>query len=479
MPHTTQNELKEKYAPVRRVLVSVLIANIAVTIVKITLGFATGALAVVADGFHSLVDSSSNLIGLAAIRLAGRPADRTYPYGYSRYETMGTLAIGGMLIVAAYEVTEAIISRISSGVSPQLTPLTFWLIVLTFPVNLVVYLLERRAGERLQSDVLLADASHTRTDLFVTLSVVAGMLGVNLGWAWLDLVIAAGVVLMIIRASYQILRGAASTLADHIVTDPKEVEKIALGVPGVIFVHQVRSRGAPGTGFVDLHVKVPSGMSTEQGHAIASEVERRVREELPEVAEALVHIEPAKDRPSLMDRIRYDLRQIADGMGLSFHDLHVHSEDDGSYSVELHLEMRSDISLGEAHEMADEFEARVAAQASRPFKLIAHLEPIPDQVLYPEPDTKPELRQDIRDQILARTGENRLRDFQTYRLGQRVGVAAAVTAPASSSLADAHQLSETIERELLNHFPEIHRVTVHVEPEETVVRDPGQGEPAE
>ena len=471
MSQLSQNDLKEKYAPVRRVLLTVLVANIAVTIVKIGLGFVTGALAVVADGFHSLVDSSSNLIGLAAIRLAERPADKTHPYGYSRYETMGTLAIGGMLIVAAYEVTEAIISRLTSGVTPEFTPLTFWLIVLTFPVNLVVFLLERRAGRRLNSDVLLADASHTRTDLFVTLSVIASMLGVTLGWEWLDLLIAAGVVVMIVRAAFDILRRAASTLADHIVTDPKEVERIALTVPGVVFVHQIRSRGAPGAGFVDLHVKVHSGMSTEMGHAIASEVERRLRQELPEVSEAMVHIEPAKDRPSLMDRIRYDLRQIADGMGLAFHDLHVHAEDDGSYCVELHLEMPSNISLGEAHEMADAFEARVAAQATRPFKLIAHLEPIPGQVLYPDPDTPPELRKEIQDMILKRMGAESLRELSTYRLGQRIGVAAAVTAPASSSLAEAHQLTETIERELLNAFPEIHRVTVHVEPEEL-----GEGE---
>jgi cation diffusion facilitator family transporter len=448
------------------VLLAVLLANIVVTIVKIFLGLVTGALAVVADGFHSLVDSSSNLIGLAAIRFAEKPADKSHPYGYSRYETMGTLAIGGMLIIAAYEVTGAIISRFSSGEVPEFTPLTFWLVVLTLPVNLTVYLLERQAGKKLNSDVLLADASHTRTDLFVTLSVVAAMLGVNLGWAWLDLLIAAIVVVMIVRAAFDILRRAATTLADHIVIDPVEIERIALSVQGVLVAHQIRSRGSSGAGFVDLHVKVHSGMSTEMAHAIASEVERRLREELPEVAEALVHIEPAKERPSLMERIRYDLRQIADGMSLSFHDLHVHAEDDGSFTVELHLEMPSGISLGEGHKLADEFEERVSAQASRPFRLIAHLEPIPDQVLYPDPDTSPELRQKIHELILSRTGKDKLREFQTYRLGQRVGVVAIVTAPESSSLAEAHNLSETIERELLNEFSEVHRVIVHVEPEE-------------
>lgn len=465
-PSATDRQRQAHYAPVRRVLWAVLAANLAITAVKITLGLMTGALAVVADGFHSLVDSSSNLIGLAAIRLAERPADRGHPYGYSRYETIGTLVIGGMLIVAGYEVSRAIIERLLSGESPALTPLTFWLVILTWPVNLVIYLLENRAGRRLESQVLLADAAHTRTDLFVTLSVIASLIAVQLGWPWFDLLIASFVVVMIVRAALGILRSAASSLTDRIVVDPEQVEELVLAVPGVRAVHHIRSRGAPGYGFVDMHVKVHAGMSTDQAHAIASEVERRLQASLPGVADALVHIEPASQSPTLMERIRYDLRQIADGMGLGFHDLHVHAEDDGSYTVEVHLEMHPDISIREAHALADEFEARVAAQASRPFKLIAHLEPVPDQVLYTDPVNAPELRAELERLVADRSPGSRLVDFQTYRLGQRLGAAAVITVSPDDSLSGSHALSEYIERAMLNSFPDLHRLTVHVEPED-------------
>jgi cation diffusion facilitator family transporter len=280
------------YEGVRRVLWRVLAANLAVTILKIILGIATGALAVVADGFHSLVDTSSNLIGLAAIRLADRPADRRYPYGYQRYETIGALAIGIMLLAAAWEIGGAIISRLSDGAAPQLDLVTLVLFALTFPVNLALVVLETRAGRRLNSEILLADAKHTQTDLFVTLSVLFSLVGVWLGLPWLDTVVASVVVLLILRASFQILRNTASWLTDAGFVDPDQVEVIASGVPGVLYVHRVRSRGTPDTGFIDLHVKVHPGMSTAQAHAIASEVENQIKTELTGVAEVLVHIEP-------------------------------------------------------------------------------------------------------------------------------------------------------------------------------------------
>ena len=93
----TQNR-DQNLKSVHRILWWVLVANLTITIIKITLGVVTGALAVVADGFHSLVDTSSNLIGISAIRLASRPADDQHPYGYKRYETIGALAIGGLLL---------------------------------------------------------------------------------------------------------------------------------------------------------------------------------------------------------------------------------------------------------------------------------------------------------------------------------------------------------------------------------------------
>jgi cation diffusion facilitator family transporter len=457
---------RSRYPQVRRVLGAVLAANLIVSAAKLMLGFITGALAVLADGFHSLVDSSSNLIGLAAIRLAARPPDERHPYGYRKYETIGALAIGGLLLVAAYEIAKSIVERLGSGQAPLVSPLTFWLIALTLPVNLVIYLLERRAGRRLASEILLADAEHTRTDLYITASVIAGLAGTWLGWGWLDLLVAAVVIVFILRAAYRILRESAGWLTDAVVADAERVDEITRGVPGVAYVHHIRSRGTPASAFVDLHVKVDPGMSTEQAHAIASEVETRLRRDMPVVVDALVHIEPARQpQASLMERIAYDLRQIADGMALGIHDLHVQADGQGGYLVELHLEMRGSLSLGEAHALADEFERRVREIAARPVRLITHLEPIPDTVLPPDPAVPPELHDAIRRVITDLIGSRAILELQTHRHPAGISVAARVCLPPRLSLNEAHNAAEQIERALLTQFPRVHRVTVHMEPE--------------
>ncbi len=460
------HDREQSYAEARKVLVIVLVANLLVTTGKLVLGFATGALAVVADGFHSLVDSSSNLVGLAAIRLAHRPADERHPYGYYRYETVGALAIGGMLLVAAYEIAKSILERFGSGHTPNLSPLTFSLIALTLPVNFIIYTLEKRAGKRLGSEILLADAEHTRVDLVVTISVIGGLAGVWLGWLWLDSLVAGMVVVFILRAAYGILRNSTAWLTDAVAADNDSVARIAAEVPGVLAVHHIRSRGTPASAFVDLHVKVDPGMSTEQAHAVATEVENRLRSEAGNIQDALVHIEPAQlPEAPLIDRIGYDLRQIADGMGLGIHDLHVQAEPDGGHLVELHLEIRGSLSLGAAHAIADDFEGRVAAIATKPVRLITHLEPIPDDVLAPELSVAPEIAERIRGAVAAQAGGGEVLEMHLGQHPAGISVAARICLSSDISLDAAHNIAEQLERSLLVNFPEIHRVTVHMEPQ--------------
>lgn len=459
------NNRDQQYKSVRRILWVVLIANLVITIIKITLGMVTGALAIVSDGFHSLVDSSSNLIGLTAIRLAARPADESHPYGYQRYETLGALAIGGLLLVAAWEIAKTVIERIINGSNPEITWVTFGLMVLTFPVNVGVVLFETRAGKRLNSDILLADATHTKTDLYVTGSVIASLIGIWLGWGWLDLVVASGVVVLILRASIGILRDAAGTLADTIGVDPDRVEKIAYGVPGVRYVHNIRSRGTSASVFIDLHVKVDPAMSTSQAHAVASEVENRLRNGMRNVADAIVHIEPARfEESSQWERISYGLRQIADGMGLGLHDLHVHVNRMGDHEIELDLEINGEKTLVEAHQLADEFELRAQQYWPKASRVITHLEPLSEIVKFPRGKSDENLRHRIETYLKLEIDPECVLDIQALNIDDRNSVILKLAMPAEMSLIESHTRAENIKRNMLMQFPEVSRAVVHVEP---------------
>jgi len=458
---------------VRRVLWIVLALNLAVTLLKLIVGLTSGALSVVADAFHSTVDSSSNIIGLIGVWVGARPADDNHPYGHHKYETIAAMAIGVMLIVAGFEIGRSVVGRLLSG-SPatEVTALTIGLMALTFVVNVAVTVYEARAGRQLQSAVLLADAAHTRADLFVTLSVIASLIGGELGWTWFDPLVAGGVVLLLFRAAFGILRSTSDVLSDVAVANPEVVRRIASGVPGVRYVHEVRSRGQVDAIYVDLHAHVNPAMDTDQAHALASEVERRILAEMPGVVDAVVHIEPAHPDPPppSWENLSLTLPGLADGMGIGLHNLHAHAEPDSSFSVELHLEVDASLTLGQAHALADEFERRARAALPPPglHSIVTHLEPLPTVL----PDEAGgvarlnQLRQHITRLANRVAGDGACHNVELHNVNGHLTATLHVTQPAGQPLVEAHALAETIESQLHAHEARLQRVVVHVEPPE-------------
>jgi len=468
MKHETLNPdpRLERYAGVRIVLIRVLVANLAVTLLKIIVGILTGVLAVVADGFHSLVDSSSNLIGLAAISLARKPADEDHPYGYQRYETLGALAIGVLMLVAAWEIGSKIVERYNEGGAPEMNLVAFALVMMTFPINLVVVILERRSGQRLQSEILLADSRHTQTDLYVTGSVLLSLVGIWLGWVWLDLVVAAVVVVLIVRSAFGILRDASLWLTDRMAIDIDRITEVAYSVPGVLFVHRIRSRGTPEAAFVDLHVKVSPSMSTSRAHAIASEVEKRLVDEIDAVREVLVHIEPAKkERQSTWDRMAEDIRRLAEGMGLGMHDLHIHNNPSEGYVVEIHLEFNDQVLLRDAHGLAEKFEVEVKRHWPDIKQVVTHLEPLPQKMLNLESTESLHLEAEIRQVLEEVVEEKQIKSIQVYQIADHMHANIVLLFNQGIFLDKAHDVAEKVELELRGQFPNLEHVMVHVEPE--------------
>lgn len=454
---------------VQRVLWIVLALNLAVTVVKLLVGLWSGALAVVADAFHSLVDSSSNLIGLAGVWISARPADGNHPYGHQKYETIAAMGIGAMLMVAGYEIGKGVVERLL-GAAPGLniTPLTFGLMALTFALNLAVVAYETRAGRRLNSQILLADAAHTRTDLLVTTSVIASLAAAQSGWTWLDPLVAGGVVILLFRAAWQILRSTSNVLTDVAVADPADVERIARAVPGVHTVRGIRSRGRADAMYLDLNVQVDPAMNTAQAHNVASEVEQRLAQALPGVTETMVHIEPRAEAGSPWETIALTARTAADGLGVGVHDLHAHAETDGGYSLELHLEVEAGLTLGEAHARADAFERRMREALPQVREVVTHIEPLPVEL----PDEtgriarQAELRRRITRHVDGLAGAGACHAVQLHNVGGHLTATLHVTQPASLALTEAHQLAERIERALHAQEAGLRRVIVHVEPPE-------------
>jgi cation diffusion facilitator family transporter len=436
-------------------------------------GLASGALAVVADAFHSIVDSSSNVIGLIGAWVGARPADENHPYGHHKYETVAAFAIGGLLLVAAFEIGKGVIERfIGQSPAPQVTPLTLGLMAFTFAVNLAVTAYETRAGRRLQSDLLLADAAHTRADLLITLSVIGALIGARYGRPWLDSAVAGAVVILLVRAAFGIMRSTSNVLTDVAVADPEKVERLARQVAGVTRVTRVRSRGRADAVYVDLHVTVPPAMDTDQAHGVASQVEQRISAAMPNVVETLVHVEPGRgEMPSTpWETLSLKLRGVADGLGLGLHDLHAHAERDGGYAIEVHLEVEAGLTLGAAHALADQFEQRVRETLPEVRAIVSHIEPLPAQLSDESGAITLSRERALRGRITELAdklaGPGACHSVELHNVSGHLTATLHVTQPAERPLTEAHLLAEAIERRLHAQEHALDRVVVHVEPPE-------------
>ncbi|MFN8595974.1 MAG: cation diffusion facilitator family transporter [Anaerolineae bacterium] len=453
---------------VRRVLIGIMALNLIVTAIKFFVGALTGSIAVLADAFNALVDSSSNVIGLLGMRAASEPPDADHPYGRRKYETIATLGIAGLMLLAGWEVLQDVFERLGGGQPPKLTPEALILILITLPLNTFIVGYEGRRGRELGSDILSADATSTRINIFVSLAALTGLIGSQLGLPWLDIVVALGIVAYVFRAAYRILRETSDVLTDSAVIDPHLVEDIARHVPGVWFAAKVRSRGREDDVHLDLHIKVDPAMATEQAHAIASEVEQQLLQQVPGLVDAVVHIEPGEQSPlSEWDALTVRLRAIADGLGLGVHNVHIDVLD-GGYLVDVDVEVNSALSLDRSHALVSEFEARARHELPRLADIVTHIEPtlpgdFPHPLIGPEADTLRDRIVAIADRIsgLGAGHHVLLRHSHTP---DRIDVSMHCVAPGDSPLVEAHLLAERVERQLRAELPQLDHITIHVEP---------------
>ncbi len=448
-----------------------MVLNLVVTLIKFIVGAMTGSIAVVADAFNALVDASSNVIGLLGMHAASEPPDADHPYGRRKYETVATLGIAGLMLLAGWEVLQGIVERFGGGPLPVITPIPLALMLATLPINAFVVWYEGRRGRELGSDILQADATSTRVNIFISLSALAGLLGGRFGLPWLDMVVALGIVVYVCRAAYRIIREASAVLADSAAVDTHYVEDVARSVPGVWFVDAVRSRGREDDVHLDLRVKVDPAMSTAQAHAIASEVERRLQTRVRGVVDAVVHIEPGHTESlSEWDTMAVRLRAIADGLGLGVHNLHIDAVD-GAYLVDVDVEASSALSLKQSHALVSEFEARSLAALPKLADLITHIEPsLPGD--FPHPLVAGEAKA-LRDRIVAvadsLSGAGAAHHVVLRRspVAERIDLSLHYTMPGDAPLLEAHLLAERVEQRLRTELPQLDHITVHVEPPES------------
>ncbi|HIK43302.1 MAG TPA: cation transporter [Leptolyngbyaceae cyanobacterium M65_K2018_010] len=292
MDHSSHRPGTDHRGKVQQVLIITLGLNLMVVALKASVGWLTGSLSLMADALHSVTDSANNVLGLATNRLANPHPDRDHPYGHHKFEAIGALGIAAFLGIACFEILTSAVERLLSGSNPvAMEPAALWIMLAVLGINIFVAFYERRVGLALNSKLLIADARHTMSDIWITIVVMAGLIGVWQGFQWLDIALAFPVALLVFKSGWQVLRENLPWLVDEMAIAPETIHGQVMQVPGVLNCHSIASRGLLGRQvFIDMHLVVKP-TSVEAAHQITEEVEARL-ESLYGPARITIHIEP-------------------------------------------------------------------------------------------------------------------------------------------------------------------------------------------
>jgi cation diffusion facilitator family transporter len=267
--------------------------NLAVIGIKVAVWGVSHALSVVAEIFHSSLDATNNLFALVLARVAAQDPDDEHPYGHHKFETLGALGLVGALSITVFELIRQALARLGGDptVPPEVGPWAIGLMVFSLGAGLAISRYESRVGKRLGSDLLLADAAHTRADVLTTLAVLVGLVAIRMGYPTADPLATIVVASLIAHTGWAIVRETVPVLVDHRAVHPSRIERLAMSVDGVRSAYGIRSRGKPGDRFAELTIAVERTLNVAESHAIADSTERRVAEALG-AREVVVHVEP-------------------------------------------------------------------------------------------------------------------------------------------------------------------------------------------
>jgi cation diffusion facilitator family transporter len=298
LQHTPTNTAADRTAEAQRATWVSVAVNVVLTVIQVFVGWLAHSQSLIAHGLHSFSDLLSDFLVLYASRQSAHPADEAHPYGHARVETAATLILGGSLaLIGGGILWESGLRLQHTEVLESVQWSAFWVAVATVFAKEALYRFLIAVAERLRSQLMIANALHTRADAASALVVVVGIGGALMGWSFLDLLAAALMGFMILRMGVELAWGALKELIDTGLdeTQVAAIRQTLLSTPGVRGLHELRTRRMAHQALVDAHVQVDARISVSEGHCIAETARARVLREHPEVLDVLVHIDPEDD----------------------------------------------------------------------------------------------------------------------------------------------------------------------------------------
>jgi len=434
----------------------------------------TGSLGVLSEALHSGLDLVAAVITFLSVRVSDQPADERHPYGHGKFENFSAFVETGLLLLTAlyiiFEAFERLFFR-AVHIVPSITAV----VILAFALIIDMTRAKALAGvvKKYPSEALEADALHFSTDVWSTMVVIAG---IGLVWAgetwnipWLiyaDALAGLGVAGVILWVGSQLGKRTIEALLD---TAPQglqqEIARAVSRMDGVLDVVRVRVRRAGNRHFVDATVSVPRTASLEQVHELTDAIEKRIGEIVP--SDVIVHPEP---RAPKGEHLFEAIRAVAGRMGLAIHDLSA-IQQQGMLFVELHLEVDENLSLRDAHRKATELEDGIRElRGGSPIDVNIHIEPLGRHIATPDTGAgeMKQLSRNIEAFLNSLTAEYdelvNCHDVRVRQVEHRSLASCHCTMKSDLPITTVHDVTAALEDRVKEHFPQVHRVTIHPEP---------------
>jgi cation diffusion facilitator family transporter len=441
-------------------LVSVFI-GVALVLGKLVVGVLTGSLGILSEAVHSILDVVASAFTLVAVRTARKPADSEHPYGHGRAETLAAFAEGVLLLITAAGITFEALHRLSLGggtVNPA--GYAFALLIATLLIESGRAAVLRRVGRAAESEALQADATNRLADVLATAGVLAGLVGVRMGFLWADSVAALLVAAIIARAAALTAWRSGDILIDRAPAGAeKQLRAVIQAVPGVREVRSVRVRRSGPKLLGDASIATARMLSLEAAGALVEEVKQVARETLP--ALELTVVVEGQTRPSdLVERVH--AAAARNGGVRDLHNVTVERESDGSLHLTMHAKLPGDMTLATASLASAELERTLRAELPEATRVDIHLEPMEPHVVRGEDVTnrRAQLVAKMREVVESHPEVRRSVDVELSDRHNRIYAHVVAELDGEVSLEHAHKIESELEAQLRRALPEVHEVVV-------------------
>lgn len=461
----------------RSVAFTSVLAALALTVLKLSVGVSSGSLGILSEAAHSALDLVAAGVTLYAVRVSSLPPDRKHPFGHGKVENLSALVETLLLLgTCAWIISEAV-DRL---LHPKPVEATLWgvgVMVVSIVVDYSRSRMLMAAAKKHNSQALEADALHFSTDIWSSLVVLAGLgalaLADHLDQAsplvpWLhraDSLAALAVSGIVLWVSYRLGKQAVDVLLDSGVEEAQDgVERAVTAVPGVISVRRARVRQSGPQAFVDLLLGVRAGLELDQAHEVVRQARAAVRTVLPG-ADVLAELRPQEDGPAgFLERAR----ALADSFDIGVHDMDLRTVG-GALHLNLHAEVPEHLTLAQAHQRVSAMETALTREMGPGGRVVTHIEPRDAHPAPAEddPDSAETLRQVVAQVVEENPDACGLHGLTILRSGERLSVSFHCRMHPHTPITLAHERTNALEAALRTRLPQLVRVTIHVEPDET------------